>query len=227
MVRKWIFIVLPTVVLLALVVADQAARGWAESQLAHRAAAYYPPGAGSSASIHSFPFIPRLLLTGNVPRVDVNLDDLRIQAVLVRRLSLHADEVKLDRNEIFRGRVHIRDVGKGKIVATLDGPSLAKAIGADVRFTQAGDVEVHQRIQGVDVKARGRVAFKGNVITVIPTSVQGVNVPASRFAITYKIPGAELLPCEADVKISKDTAVLSCDVVDIPAALVQAAQSGR
>jgi len=226
-VRKWIFVVLPTVVLLALVVADQAAKGWAESQLAERAAAYYPPGAGSSASIHSFPFIPRLLFTGDVPRVDVNLDDLRIQAVLVRRLSLHVADVKLDRDEVFRGRVHVRDVGEGKIVATVDGPSLAKAIGADVRFTQAGDVEVHERIQGVDVKARGKATFKGNVITVTPTSVQGLNVPASRFAITYKIPGVELLPCEAEVKISKDTAVLSCNVVDIPAALVQAAQAGR
>jgi LmeA-like phospholipid-binding len=226
-VRKWVFVVLPTVVLLALVVADQAAKGWAESQLAERAATYYPPGAGSSASIHSFPFIPRLLFTGDVPRVDVNLDDLRIQAVLVRRLSLHVADVKLDRDEVFRGRVHVRDVGEGKIVATVDGPSLAKAIGADVRFTQAGDVEVHERIQGVDVKARGKATFKGNVITVTPTSVQGLDVPASRFAITYKIPGVELLPCEAEVKITKDTAVLSCNVVDIPAALVQAAQSGR
>jgi len=226
-VRKWIFLVLPTVVLLGLIVADQGAKGWAESKLAERAAAYYPPGAGSSASIHSFPFIPRLLVTGEVPRVDVNLDDLRIQAVLIRRLSIHVADVKVDRDEIFRGRVHVRDVGEGKIVATLDGPSLAKAIGADLRFTQAGDVEVHQRIQGVDVKARGTVTVKGNVITVTPTSVQGLSVPASRFALTYRIPGIELLPCDAAVKITKDTAILSCDVADIPAALIQAAQTGR
>src|SRR5256885_927020 len=180
-------LVVQTVILLGLIGADQAAKGWAESKLAERAAAYYPPGSGSSASIHSFPFIPRLLFTGDVPRVDVNLDDLRIQAVLIRRLSLHVTDVKLDRDEIFRGRVHVRDVGEGTIVVTLDGPSLAKAIGADLRFTQAGDVEVHQRIQGVDVKARGTVTVKGNVITVTPTSVQGLNVPASRFALTYRI----------------------------------------
>jgi hypothetical protein len=226
-VRKWIFLVLPTVVLLALIVADQGAKGWAESKLAERAAAYYPPGAGSSASIHSFPFIPRLLISGEVPRVDVNLDDLRFQAVLVRRLSLHVVDVKLDRDEIFRGRVHVRDVGEGKIVATLDGPALAKAIGADLRFTDAGDVEVHQRIQGVDVKAKGTVTVKGNVIRVTPTSVQGLDVPANRFALSYRIPGIELLPCDAAVKITRDAAVLSCDVVDIPAALIQAAQSGR
>jgi DUF2993 family protein len=226
-VRKWIFLVLPTVVILGLIVADQTAKGWAESKLAERAAAYYPPGAGSSAAIHSFPFIPRLLFTGAVPRVDVNLDDLRVQAVLVRQLSIHVSDAKLDRDELFRGRVHVLDVGRGQIVLTLDGPSLAKAIGADVRFTPSGEVEVHERIQGVDVKARGRLTVKGNVITVTPTSVEGRSVPASRFAINYRIPGGELLPCQAEAKVIRDAIVLSCDGVDIPAALIEAAQLGR
>ena len=225
--RKWIFLVFPTVILLALIVADQAVKGWAESKLAERAAAYYPPGSGSSASIHSFPFIPRLLFTGEVPRVDVNLDDVRVQVVLVRQLSIHVSDVKLDRDELFRGRVHVRDVGRGTIVLTLDGPSLARAVGADVRFTSAGDVEVHERIRGVDVRAKGKLTVKGNVITVTPTSVEGRSVPASRFAINYRIPGTELLPCQAQVKVIRDAVVLSCDVVDIPAALVQVAQSGR
>ena len=223
--RKWIFLVLPTVVILTLIVADQGAKGWAESKLAERAAAYYPPGAGSSASIHSFPFIPRLLFTGEVPQVDVNLDDLRVQAVLVRQLSIHVSDVRLDRDELFRGRVHVRDVGRGQIVATLDGPSLAKAVGADLRFTSAGDVEVHERIQGVNVRAKGKLTVKGNAITVTPTSVEGRSLPASRFTLNYRIPGKELLPCQADVKVIKDAVVLSCDVVDIPAALVQVAQN--
>ena len=224
--RKWIFLVIPTVVLLALVMVDRAAKGWAESQLADRAASYYPPGAGSSASIRSFPFIGRLLFLGSVPRVDVNLDDLKFQAVLVRRLSLRVSDVKLDRAELFSGKVHLNDVGEGDIVATVDGPSLAKATGFDVRFTP-GQVEVHQKIQGVDVIAKGQLSVKGNLVTVTPTSVQGLAVPASRFAISYRIPGIEILPCQADVKIIRNGVTLSCHVTDIPAALVQAAQSGR
>ena len=225
--RKWLILVFPTVILLALVVADQSAKGWAESKLAERAAAYYPPGSGSSASIRSFPFIPRLLFTGDVPRVTVNLDDLRIQQVLVRQVSIGVSDVTIDRDEIFRGRVHVRDVGQGTITVKLDGPALAQAIGADVRFTSAGDVEVQKRIQGVNVTARGKLTVKGNTITVTPTSVEGRSVPASRFALNYRIPGAELLPCAADATVTKDLVTLSCDVVDIPAALVQIAQSGR
>src|SRR5438876_6281464 len=102
-VRKWILLVIPTVILLALIIGDRAAKGWAESKLAERAAAYYPPGSGSSASIHSFPFIGRLLFSGSVPRVDVNLDDLRIQTVLIRQLSIHVSDVKLNRSDLFHG----------------------------------------------------------------------------------------------------------------------------
>lgn len=224
--RKWIFLVIPTVLLLALVVVDRAAKGWAESQLAERAAAYYPPGAGSSASIRSFPFIGRLLFLGSVPRVAVNLDDLKFQAVVVRQLSLRVSDVKLDRAELFSGKVRLTDVGEGQIEATVDGPSLAKATGFDVRFAP-GQVEVHQKIQGVDVVAKGQLTVKGNVVTVTPTSVQGLNVPLSRFAIRYKIPGIEILPCQADVTVVRNGVVLSCDISDIPAALVQAAQSGQ
>ena len=224
--RKWILLVIPTVVLLVLIVADQAAKGWAESQLAERAAAYYPPGSGSSASIHSFPFIGRLLFLGSVPRVDVNLDDVRVQEVLIRQLSIHVTDVKLNRSDLFGGKVHLDDVGEGKIVATIDGPSLARAAGLDLRFTP-GEVQLHEKIQGVDVTARGKVAVKGNVVTVTPTSVEGLNVPASRFAVSYRIPGIEILPCQADVKIVQNGIVVSCNVVDVPPALVQAAQSGQ
>jgi hypothetical protein len=225
-VRKWIFIVFPTVILLALIMGDQAARGWAESTLAERAAAYYPPGSGSSASIHSFPFIGHLLFSASIPSVDVNLDDLRVEKVLIRRLSIHVADVKLTRSDLFHGRVHLDDVGEGKIVATLDGPALAGAVGADVRFTP-GEVQIHKRIQGVDVTAKGKVSVKGNQITVTPTSVQGLSVPARTFAISYRIPGIEILPCQADVEIIQNGIVLACNLTDIPASLIQAAQFGR
>jgi hypothetical protein len=223
-VRKWILLVIPTALLLLLIVGDQAAKGWAESKLAERAAAYYPPGSGSSASIHSFPFIGRLLFSGSVPQVDVNLDDLKVEALLIRRLSIHVSDVRLNRSDLFGGKVHLDDVGEGKIVATIDGPSLAKAVGVDVRFTP-GEVEVHKRIQGVDVTGKGKVTVKGNLVTLTPTSVEGLNVPPSSLTVSYRIPGVEILPCQAAVKVVQNGIVLSCAVTDVPTALVQAAQT--
>src|SRR5438132_276653 len=103
---------------------------------------------------------------------------------------------------------------------------LLALVGLDLRFTP-GEVQVHEKIQGVDVVAKGTVSVKGNLVSVTPTSVEGLSVPASRFAISYRIPGIEILPCQADVKLIQNGLVLSCNVTDIPAALVQAAQSGR
>src|SRR5688572_26403215 len=113
---------------------DQAAKGWAETKLAKRAAAYYPPGAGSSASISSFPFLGRLLFLGSVPRIDVNLDDLQVAPVVIRQMSLRVSDVTLDRGDLFRGKVHLEDAGRGTIVARVDGPPWARAVGPDVRL---------------------------------------------------------------------------------------------
>lgn len=225
--RKWLLVVFPTVILLALVVGDRAAKGWAETKLAEQVAAYYPPGAGSSASIHSFPFVGRLLFLGSVPRVEVNLDDLQVTPVVIRRLSFRVSDVKLDRGALVGGNVRLEDVGPGTAVATVDGPSLAQAVGLDVRFAP-GEVTVRRRIQGVDVVATGTVAVKGNLVTITPTSVQGLAVPLSRFAVSYRIPGVTLLPCDdVAVEVQKNALVLTCQVTDIPPALVQAARAGR
>jgi hypothetical protein len=56
-------------------------------------------------------------------------------------------------------------------------------------------------------------------------SVEGLSVPASSLTVSYRIPGVEILPCQADVKVVQNGVVLSCAVTDVPAALVQAAQS--
>ena len=117
------------------------------------------------------------------------------------------------------------DIGQGRIVATIDGPSLAKAVGVDVRFTP-GEVQVHKRIQGVDVTARGKVTVQRNVVKFTPTSVEGFSLPLGTFAVTYTIPGIEILPCQADVQVVQDGLVLACTVSDVPPVLLQAAQLG-
>jgi hypothetical protein len=101
--RKLVTLALMAVVVVA---ADVLARGWAESELAAQEAAYYPPSSVSSAEIHSFPFLGRLLVGG--------------------------DDVKVDRSELFSGRVRVLDVGSGRVEALVDSP-LARAAAAALR----------------------------------------------------------------------------------------------
>jgi hypothetical protein len=203
----------------ALVAADLAARSYAESSLAEQAAAYYPPSGRSSASIESFPFLGRLAASGHVPEVSLRLEDLVAQILTVRHLQFDLSDVTLDRSELVAGRVRVLDIGAGRVEALLDGGSLARAVGLDVRFTD-GEVEVHRTVAGVDVSARGRVTLEGNRLRIVPTSVQGLRLPASAFTISYDIPGVELLPCPAEVRPVPEGLLVACAVDDIPPVLV-------
>lgn len=206
-----------------LLAADVGTRVWAQGQLADYAAAYYPPSGGSDASIKSFPFLGRLALAGTVPKVSLTINDVQTGLVVVSKLTIDLDRVEIDRNTIFSGDVKVKDIGRGRIEALIAGPSLSKALGVDIRFLP-GEVEVNKTIAGVKVTAKGQVAIDGNTVIVKPTSVEGVNVPLSQFALRYEIPGVELLPCEATVTLVAEGVALSCAVDDVPAALVQAVQ---
>lgn len=205
----------------ALIAGDVAARSWAESELAAQVAAYYPRAAGASASIGSFPFLGRLFLLGDVPEVSISMTDVEADGLLVDTVRFDLEAVELDRSELLRGRVRLFDIGRGTIDARLDGPSLARVAGIDIRFSE-GTIEVHRRIRGVDVSATARATIDGNTVRLTPTSVQGLRVPLENLAVEYRIPGADILPCQADVRAVAGGLVLSCTVDDIPAPLVRA-----
>jgi hypothetical protein len=205
-----------------LVAADIGARSRAEAELAEQSAAYYPPSSASSASIESFPFLGRLLAVGDVQHVSLRMENLRAGILTVRRLEFDLSDVEVDRSELFAGRVRVLDVGAGRIEALVDGASMAQAAGLDLRFSD-GEVEVHRNVRGVDVSARGRVTLEGNRLRIVPTSVQGLRLPASAFSVTYDIPGVELLPCEAEVRPVPEGLLVACAVDDVPPALVQGA----
>ncbi len=217
--RKLVTLVLLAVVLVA---ADVLTRGWAESELAARAAAYYPPSSASSAEIHSFPFLGRLLVGGDISAVSLRLENVTAGVLALRHLRFDFDDVKFDRTELFSGRVRVLDVGAGRMEALVDGSSVTRAVGLDVRFAD-GEVEVHREIAGVDVSARARVTLEGNRLRVVPISVQGLPVPASRLTVAYDIPGVQLLPCSAAVRPVPEGLVISCSVDDVPPALIQGA----
>lgn len=210
------------VVVGALLAADVAARVWAESKLRERAAAYYPPSTAAAASIRSFPFLGRLLVLGDVPEVSVAMENVRPGVVVVRRLTLDMETVEVDRGKLLRGRVRLVDVGRGRIEARIDGPSLARAAGVDLRFRE-GAIEIHKDVRGVDVFATARASMEENVVRFEPTSVQGVGLPLEAFAVTYEIPGPELVPCRPTVRPVEGGLLVSCTVDEVPAALLQGA----
>jgi DUF2993 family protein len=206
-------------------VADRMARSWAEGKLAERAAASYP-STSSSASIHSFPFLGRLAVQGAVRRVELTMEDVRLDLLLVHTLELDLRAVEVDRGELRRGRVRLLDIGEGRIDLRIDGPSLARALGADLRF-QDGSIEVRRRVAGADVVARGQVTLDGNTLRLRPTSVEGVGLPASAFALSYQVPESLLPPCRADLRAVTGALVVGCTFTEVPESLLRSEPLGR
>jgi hypothetical protein len=118
--------------------------------------------------------------------------------------------------------VRILAVGAGGIGALVDGPSLARAVGFDLRFTD-GEVEIHKKVRGVDVSARGRVTLEGNRLRIVPISVQGLGLPATALSVTFDIPGVPLLPCQSEVRPVAEGLLVACAMDHVPPALVQGA----
>jgi hypothetical protein len=200
-------------------VADQMARSWAEAKLAERAAASYP-AASSSASIRSFPFLVRLALQGGVRELEIRMQDVRFDPLLVRRLDLDLRMVEVDRGELRRGRVRLLDIGEGRVDLRIDGPSVARAVGADLRFRD-GSVEVHRRVGSVDVVARGQVTLDGNTMRLQPTSVEGASLPASAFAVAYPVPPSLLPPCRAELRAVAEGLAVGCTFNEVPESLLR------
>jgi hypothetical protein len=220
--RKLVVVLVIVGVLLG---ADQAARVYAQSKLAERAVAYYPPTTAADASIRSFPFLGRLLAVGDIDELRVGMENLRADVILIRRLDLDLRHVELDRGALLRGEVELIDIGAGRVDALLDGPSLARAAGADLRFRE-NSVEIHKRVGGADVYARGRASVSNNVLRLQPTSVQGVGLPASAFAVSIRLPGPEILPCDAVGEPVEGGLLVGCTLRDVPESLVRAARTG-
>jgi hypothetical protein len=220
--RRLVILLIIVGILLA---GDQAARVYAQTKLAERAASYYPPSTAADASIRSFPFVGRLLVMGDVVEMKVGMENLQADEVLIRRLDLDLQHVELDRNALFRGRIELTDIGSGRIDALIDGPSLARATQTDLRFHE-DSVEIHKRVGGADVFARGRASVSNNVLRLQPTSVQGVGLPASAFALTIRMSGPEILPCDAVAEPVEGGLLVGCTVKDVPPSLLRAARSG-
>lgn len=190
-----------------LVAADIGARSVAESQLRDRVAAAVSPGGTTSARISSFPFLPRLLISGDVARIQVATADVTVDRLTFARVSVDLQDVTLDRSRLFDERtVVLESLGRGTATAEVTQDRLSEALGVPVTL-EAGRVRV--RVAGAQVTANASVS--DNTLRV---TVAGLSVPA------LKIPKLALLPCVADAVVLPGRIRLTCSVDQVPPELV-------
>ena len=187
--------------------ADVGVRSVAETQLRDRVEAAVTPAGATSARISSFPFLVRLLTSGDVSRITVAAADVTVEELTLARVAVDLHEVTLDRDRLLSEQaVVLEALGRGTAEAVITQEQLSERLGVPVTL-ESGQARV--RVAGLTATARATVSDN-----TLRLSVSGFNVPSLRS------PRLPLLPCVADAEILPGRIRLTCTVDRIPPELV-------
>ena len=183
------------------------ARAAAESQLRDRVEVAATPSGETRARISSFPFLGRLLTSGDVSRITVAAAGVTVERLTFARIALDLDDVTLDRDRLLaEQKIVLTDLRQGTAEAEVTQEELSERLGVPVTL-EAGRARV--RVAGQTVTANASVSDN-----TLRFSVAGASVPALR------IPKLPLIPCVADAVIVPGRIRLTCTVDAVPPELV-------
>ena len=181
--------------------ADVAARGFVSATVENRAQQEAPEGSSVSASVGGFPFIPPLLLGGNVSRASVHVENIKAGVLVFARVDIDLRGVHLDRGRLINDRkARITRIDHGTVRATVTEEELKDALrGLPVAMTP------------------GRLTVAG--VNVTPT------VRNKHLAIgAFEVPLTDYMPCVTAVEIKDGELEMSCEIDNVPPALLDAVQ---
>jgi hypothetical protein len=209
-VRRWLFL---AIVLVVLAVADRAAASYAESQIEGAARDQLFGIAAIDVQIHSFPFLGRLGAAGQVSRLDVRLDEVRGHGIDLESIRFDASDVRLERDALLHGDVHVTDVGSVHVTARISEAQVRSATHADVRLRDG----------------RAEVVVGGKTLTATASVAAGrIRLSLDRLpALSVPLPDASLLPCDVQIRVEPGAVVASCTNDDLPSFIADAVVSVR
>jgi hypothetical protein len=192
------------IILGLLAAADIGVRAVAESQVRDRVALAAGPAGSTSARIDSFPFLPRLLASGDVTRIRVAAADVVVEGLTFARVALDLHGVTFDRDLLLSDRkVVLTDLERGTATAEVTAAQLSERLGVDVTLEPG----------------RARVQVAGQTVTAT-ASVTDNTLRLSGVPFAVPIPRLPLLPCVANAEILAGRVQLTCTVDEVPAELV-------
>lgn len=205
-------LILLGVVLAALVGADVVARGYVETTVNTRAKAEAPPDTSISASIRGFPFLPRLLLGSEVKRADIHIQNIKADVLAFAVVDINLWGVHLDRGRLMNDRkARITAIDHGTVTATVTADALGDALRVPVKMAD-GVITVRVLNQQVTVTPKvtnGRLTLTG----------------ALGRSFSLVIPSTDFVPCVGEVSVEEGRMRLSCEIHDVPPALLDAVQN--
>ena len=160
---------------------------------------------GVEAEVGSFPFLPGLVLGGEVNHLSLRLDDLVTPGVTFDEFEIDVEGLTFDRSVLFNAQVQVQDLDRAVIRAEISEANASEAVGVPVTFTP----------EGVSVQVAGQarpatVALAGGELTLAAQGVGELVVPISE---------GEYFPCTPEAQVRQAKVVLRCTADSLPAVL--------
>ena len=168
---------------------------------------------GSDATVHSFPFLGRLVANGEVDRFTLRLDDVATGTVTLASFELDVDDVTFDRSNLMNSEVEIDDIGTATVTATIDEETASEVVGLPVTLAEG---EVAVTVNGQQLAAGVDTSEEAIVLAVPSEEIPPIPIPENDY-----------LPCAADVTVGDGEFSLSCTVEELPPVIDQAIGSAR
>jgi hypothetical protein len=199
-------LVLLAVIVGLLVIADLTARSVAEAELADRVRARVPEAERASVDIASFPFLGRLLASGNVGQLDARVSGITVRGLRFDFIAVELHGVRLDRDQLVGDRrVVVEGIERGEARAEVPQAALSDALGVPIMLEDGrASVEVLGRRVSASLAVEDGTLVVGGV---------GLSLPGFDLV-------APLLPCVPDLEILAGRVVLACDFTEIPRELL-------
>lgn len=193
--------------------ADVVLKNRAETELAAEVARRVPGTTGIEATISSFPFVGRLLLSGKVPKVVVTAQHAGTpDVVALSDIRVQVDDVEMDTAAAKDGRAVVRSIDRGSVQA-------------DLRVDQ-----INPRLpRGFSVQLQAGKAVVsgpgGAEATLVATPEGALQLKiANRTLLDLPLPKTDLLPCAPAATFVSGAVRLSCTFDEVPPLLLNLAR---
>jgi hypothetical protein len=196
-------VILAVAVVGGLYLADNAARHFAEHQVAERITKAVP-GSHSIVQISS-PFLPQLATSGSVKRLTGEVTGVSADGVSFTAVDVEVDGLTISRSQLFlHRRLVISKITRATVTAHISQAEVDSLVKAPVSL---GNGLVTVTENGLSVAAR--VTLAGNQLSVIGPAGLSTVIP---------IPNLPVLPCAADLQVVPGQLLVTCTTTTIPAA---------
>ncbi|MBV8692498.1 MAG: DUF2993 domain-containing protein [Actinobacteria bacterium] len=206
--------ILSLVILLAILTGgDLLLRNIAEQQVADQVKSEMPANAHVSASIPVFPFVPRVVFWGSVPKVNVKVTNVQGPPLNLAEARVSISGVVINRHHLLnKRRIELVSIDKGTVEAVVTQDALSDVLHAPVKIT-GGTVSLTVAGQSVTVKPS---IDKNNHLVLTPVGSGGE-------VRTLGLGQANLVPCAGSVSVEEGKVRVSCSFTHIPDSFVRAA----